>query len=177
MSAMEKMFNKKSENFTKRDIISFARKNSIGALNFRYVAEGGRLKTLNFSFNDEKHLDKILSYGERVDGSSLFKGIDAASNGFLDKDSKKFAMEHYADKNIFKSKENEKKFHFLPSSCHQSAKSPIEDRYIYENEGFLACVIDSIASKLSSYGDENLSEKLYGKDEEIRKLVDSYLYC
>lgn len=80
MSIIEKQLNKKSENFTKKDIISFVKKNSVQAVNFRYVAGDGRLKTLNFSVKDLKYLDKILSCGERVDGSSLFKGIDASSS-------------------------------------------------------------------------------------------------
>jgi len=80
MSIIEKQLNKKSENFTKKDIISFVKKNSVQAVNFRYIAGDGRLKTLNFSVKDEKYLDRILSYGERVDGSSLFKGIGAHSS-------------------------------------------------------------------------------------------------
>ena len=41
-------------------------------LNFRYAGADGRLKTLNFIIKSRKHLDNILSAGERVDGSSLF---------------------------------------------------------------------------------------------------------
>lgn len=40
-------------------------------VNFRYVAEDGKLKTLNFVITSKDHLDSILSAGERVDGSSL----------------------------------------------------------------------------------------------------------
>ncbi len=117
-----------------------------------------------------------------ADGSAnvylLLAGLAcAASKGFSEKDSERFAMDHYADKNVFKAKEMEKKFPALPYSCHQSARSLIEEREIYEKGGFPPQVIDSIAAKLYSYGDENLSEKLYGKDEEIKKLVDNYLYC
>lgn len=45
-------------------------------VNFMYPAGDGRLKTLNFVINDAAYLDTILSFGERVDGSSLFKHID-----------------------------------------------------------------------------------------------------
>jgi len=66
--------------FLKADIISYVRANGIKMVNFRYIAGDGRLKTLNFVINDEKYLDRILSAGERVDGSSLFRNIDAASS-------------------------------------------------------------------------------------------------
>jgi len=72
--------NKSPDLFTKKDIISFIRANGIRMVNFRYIAGDGRLKTLNFVINDEAYLDRILSAGERVDGSSLFKNIDASSS-------------------------------------------------------------------------------------------------
>jgi glutamine synthetase len=48
--------------------------------NFRYVAEEGRRKTLNFAICDKEHLISILSCGERVDGSSLFSYVEAGSS-------------------------------------------------------------------------------------------------
>ena len=71
---------KKPENFTKSDIIRFVKENGIKMLNFRYVGGDGRLKILNFVINSLEHLDEILTYGERVDGSSLFKFIEAISS-------------------------------------------------------------------------------------------------
>ena len=75
-----KHLDKPAEDFTKKDIIQFVEDNGIKMLNFRYIGGDGRLKTLNFVVNDKKHLDQILSTGERVDGSSLFSYIDAASS-------------------------------------------------------------------------------------------------
>jgi glutamine synthetase len=72
--------NKSPDLFTKKDIISYVKACGIKMVNFRYVAGDGRLKTLNFVINDESYLDRILSAGERVDGSSLFKNIDASSS-------------------------------------------------------------------------------------------------
>ncbi|MCP4217910.1 MAG: glutamine synthetase [bacterium] len=72
--------NKPAEEFTKSDIIKFIEDNGIKMLNFRYIGGDGRLKTLNFVLNSKRHLDHILSTGERVDGSSLFSYIDAASS-------------------------------------------------------------------------------------------------
>ncbi|MCL3780881.1 glutamine synthetase [Prolixibacteraceae bacterium JC049] len=66
--------------FTKDDIIRFIEHHEIKSLNFRYVAEDGRLKTLNFVISSSAHLNDILSFGERVDGSSLFSFMEAGSS-------------------------------------------------------------------------------------------------
>lgn len=71
---------KPPQDFTKKDIIKFVEDNGIKMLNFRYVAGDGRLKTLNFVINNKNHLERILSTGERVDGSSLFSYIPASSS-------------------------------------------------------------------------------------------------
>jgi len=71
---------KPAREFTKQDLIKFIEDNNIGTINFRYVGGDGRLKTLNFIINNKSQLDQLLSAGERVDGSSLFSYIDAASS-------------------------------------------------------------------------------------------------
>jgi len=71
---------KPADDFTKEDIIKFIVENEVEMLNFRYVAEDGKLKTLNFIITDLNHLNQILSTGERVDGSSLFSFMDAGSS-------------------------------------------------------------------------------------------------
>ena len=68
------------QDFTKKDIIRFVIENDVRIVNFRYAAADGRLKTLNFPVTNLAYLDSILSYGERVDGSSLFPYIDAHSS-------------------------------------------------------------------------------------------------
>lgn len=72
--------NKPAYEFTKEDLIRYCEDNNIGAVNFRYTGWDGRLKTLNFIINSKEHLDSILSYGERVDGSSLFSFVEAGSS-------------------------------------------------------------------------------------------------
>jgi glutamine synthetase len=62
--------------FTKSDLIKYIEDNKIEMINFRYTGGDGRLKTLNFVITNKEHLDGILSSGERVDGSSLFKNIN-----------------------------------------------------------------------------------------------------
>lgn len=68
------------EEFTKDGLIRFIEENDIRMVNLRYVGGDGRLKTLNFVINSKPQLDQLLSQGERVDGSSLFSYIDAASS-------------------------------------------------------------------------------------------------
>ena len=69
-----------SSEFTKDDIIRFCEESEIEMVNFRYIAEDGRLKTLNFVITSKEHLETILTQGERVDGSSLFSFIEAGSS-------------------------------------------------------------------------------------------------
>jgi len=48
---LENFLQKESKDFTKQDIINFVKGNGVEMLNFRYVADDGRLKTLNFVIN------------------------------------------------------------------------------------------------------------------------------
>ena len=75
-----KHLKKPAYEFTKYDIIKFIDDHHIEMLNFRYVGEDGKLKTLNFVITSKDYLESILSTGERVDGSSLFSYIDADSS-------------------------------------------------------------------------------------------------
>ncbi|MDE7382165.1 MAG: glutamine synthetase family protein [Muribaculaceae bacterium] len=71
---------KEPSEFRKADIIRFIKENGIRMINFMYPADDNRLKTLNFVINSEEYLDSILTYGERVDGSSLFPFIEAGNS-------------------------------------------------------------------------------------------------
>ncbi|MCH5236659.1 MAG: glutamine synthetase [Muribaculaceae bacterium] len=66
--------------FTKADLINFVKGNGIRMVKFMYPADDNRLKSLNFVINSESYLDSILTYGERVDGSSLFPFIEAGNS-------------------------------------------------------------------------------------------------
>jgi glutamine synthetase len=66
--------------FTREDIIRFIEAKGISMLNFRYVAEDGKLKSLNFVPFNRDHLESILTAGERVDGSSLFSFVESGSS-------------------------------------------------------------------------------------------------
>lgn len=71
---------KPSEEFTKSDLIEYIKANGIRMVKFMYPADDHRLKSLNFVINSEAYLDSILTYGERVDGSSLFPFIEAGNS-------------------------------------------------------------------------------------------------
>ncbi len=71
---------KPPDEFTKQDLVKFIEENNIEAINFRHLGGDGRLKTLNFVISSKAQLDRLLSAGERVDGSSLFSYIDSASS-------------------------------------------------------------------------------------------------
>lgn len=119
------------------------------------------------------------------DGSAniylLLAGLTvAARHGLEMTNALELAKKLYVDVNIFSSDQSEvqKRLPQLPTSCWQSAKSLLKDREIYQKEGvFPPMVIDEIAKKLKSYNDKDLSEKLHGKKEEIKKLIDEFLHC
>ncbi|MDR0310835.1 MAG: glutamine synthetase family protein [Acidobacteriota bacterium] len=71
---------KSAKDFTKEDIKKYITDNGIEMVNFRHTGRDGRLKALNFYIGSEAQLDRILSVGERVDGSSLMDAIDAGSS-------------------------------------------------------------------------------------------------
>jgi len=71
---------KPAKDFTKADIIGYIEDNGIRMLNLRYIGGDGRLKTLNFAIQSKAHLDRVLTLGERVDGSSLFTFVEATSS-------------------------------------------------------------------------------------------------
>ena len=68
------------EEIKREDIVRFVRKNNIRRVNFLYPGGDGKVKTLNFVLSDIDYLQTILTCGERVDGSSLFSFIEAASS-------------------------------------------------------------------------------------------------
>lgn len=77
---LEQFLKKPKSEFTKEDIIRFILDEDIKLVDFHYVGGDGRIKSLNFPVQSKKQLDNILSYGERVDGSSLFKHVETGSS-------------------------------------------------------------------------------------------------
>lgn len=71
---------KDPKEFRRSDIMRFVRENGIKMINFMYPSGDQRLKTLNFVINSEEYLESVLTFGERVDGSSLFPFIEAGNS-------------------------------------------------------------------------------------------------
>ena len=71
---------KPASQFTKADILRVIEEFQIEMVNFRYMGNDGKLKTLNFVINGYEHIDEVLTSGERVDGSSLFPFLEAGSS-------------------------------------------------------------------------------------------------
>lgn len=115
------------------------------------------------------------------DGSAdiykLFAGlVIAVQHGLGSDKSLEIAERLYVDYNIFR--QNKKKLESLPASCHESADALLELRELFEKDGvFPAGVIDNVAAKLKAYDDKDLSNRLFNKHDEIKKLVDLYLHC
>ena len=104
----------------------------------------------------------------------------AARHGLEMADALQVAEKLYVDVNIF-SKEHKKiqqSLPQLPSSCWHSAENLLTDREIYQQDGvFSPIVIDQVVKKLKSYDDKDLSERIYDREDEIRKLIEEYLHC
>jgi glutamine synthetase len=90
------------------------------------------------------------------------------------------ASKTYVDVNIFDEefKDNLEKLESLPESCWESAVELEKRRSAFEKNGiFPNGMIDNVVNKLKLYDDKDLSERLYGKNDEIAKLVNEFLHC
>lgn len=69
------MCDKERNEFTREDLIKVIMKNGIERITFHYTAIDGKIKELKIPIACRSQAELILTEGERVDGSSLFKGI------------------------------------------------------------------------------------------------------
>lgn len=75
------LLGKDRNDFTRADLLKVVRTKEIERFTFRYTGGDGRLKELRLPFSNTEQADRILAAGERVDGSSLFKGfVDAGES-------------------------------------------------------------------------------------------------
>ncbi len=61
--------------FQRSDFLKVIEQNQIERIAFHYTALDGKLKELRLPFSSRREAECILAEGERVDGSSLFKGM------------------------------------------------------------------------------------------------------
>jgi glutamine synthetase len=89
------------------------------------------------------------------------------------------AKKLYIDVNIFKEEHKDRLAQLvgLPASCYESAQALKKFKDVFtEYDVFTEGMINDNVKYLESLNDNDLSERLYGKNEEIRKLVDSYIH-
>ncbi len=66
---------KPATDFTRENLLNVIEKKRIEKITFHYTALDGKLKELRIPVINRKQAERILADGERVDGSSLFKGM------------------------------------------------------------------------------------------------------
>jgi glutamine synthetase len=66
---------KSRDDFTREDLIKVIEERNIEKITLHYVAMDGKLKELKIPFANRYQAERILADGERVDGSSLYKGV------------------------------------------------------------------------------------------------------
>lgn len=96
---------KQREDFTRSDILRVIEKYDIERITFHYTGIDGQLKELKLPFSNLKQAERILAAGERVDGSSLFKGLVDASLSDL------YVVPNY--KTVFRSPFDENSLDFI----------------------------------------------------------------
>ncbi len=75
------MLGKDRSEFTRADMLRVVKEKGIERFSFHYTGIDAQLKELRLPFSNLKQAERILASGERVDGSSLFKGmVDASSS-------------------------------------------------------------------------------------------------
>jgi glutamine synthetase len=80
---LSRLIDKDREEFTRADLLRIATEQGIERFTFHYTGIDGQLKELKLPFTTLRHAERILAAGERLDGSSLFKGLVDASNSDL----------------------------------------------------------------------------------------------
>ncbi len=104
--------------------------------------------------------------------------IMAMQEGLQKKDALKIAKELKVEVNIFKDENKHilNNLDDLPASCYASAVELDKDKEFYNQDNvFPIGSLNRFVDFLKAYNDKNLSEELYGKDEEIRKLVKKFV--
>ncbi|MFH0894064.1 MAG: glutamine synthetase family protein [Bacteroidota bacterium] len=119
------------------------------------------------------------------DGSAdiylLLAGLTVAvRHGIQMPDALELAEKLYVDVNIFHDEHRSKcdELDKLPNSCWETANQLLKHRSVFEaHKVFSPGLIDNLAERLKQYGDKDLSEKLFQKNEEVREFVEKFLHC
>jgi len=72
---LELQLDKPRASFTRSDLIHIIKTQQIERITFHYVDLNGRLHDLKLPISSDRRANRILANGERLDGSSIFKGV------------------------------------------------------------------------------------------------------
>ncbi|MBI4720856.1 MAG: glutamine synthetase [Chitinivibrionia bacterium] len=75
MNPVSVILDKPKEDYTREDLLKIIEEKNIERIIFHYLALDGKLKELRLPITCRRQAERILAEGERVDGSSLFKGL------------------------------------------------------------------------------------------------------
>jgi glutamine synthetase len=78
-----RLLDKDRADFTRGDMLKVIAGKDIERITFHYTGVDGQLKELRLPIADLRHAERVLASGERVDGSSLFRGLVDASSSDL----------------------------------------------------------------------------------------------
>lgn len=76
---LSRMLDKDRHDFTRADLLRVIKERGIERICFHYTGIDGHLKELKLPISDIGQAERVLASGERVDGSSLFKGLVSAA--------------------------------------------------------------------------------------------------
>jgi glutamine synthetase len=96
-----------------------------------------------------------------------------------EKDALALADKLYIDVNIFKDEHADRlaQLDHLPASCYESAQALKKYKDIFtQYDVFSEGLINDTVKYLEAFDDYQLSERLYGKNDEIKKLVDKFFH-
>lgn len=79
VSPLERMLDKPRSEFTRHDLLRIVAEGRIERITFHYTGLDGKLKELKLPLSSARRAAWVLAEGERVDGSSLFRGVVDAS--------------------------------------------------------------------------------------------------
>lgn len=75
MNPLTRLLDKPPQEFTREDLIGIIEQKQLERITFHYTALDGKLKELKIPIAHRAQAERILADGERVDGSSLFRGL------------------------------------------------------------------------------------------------------
>jgi glutamine synthetase len=78
-----RLLEKPAADFSCSDLVRAVEQLELRQVNLRYVGGDGRLKTVAFPVDSREHLIEVLTRGERVDGSSIFRTATQASDVYI----------------------------------------------------------------------------------------------